>query len=119
MLKRHATDVEVIRRHIDGYTSHGNPTYVETYETVHNVLVNNPSTSDIINKPTNMQGSKIAYTLAFPKTWNKPLKGCFVRIPRIGNDRQFKVIGDPAPVPSDHCPTEWNYTVHIEASNVG
>lgn len=86
-----------------------------------NVLVNTPTTNDFSAASNTHSvlphGVKISYKLAFPKTWNKPLKDCYLVIPRIDKNRRFRVIGDPAPVPTDHCPTEWNYNVMIGDSD--
>lgn len=52
---------------------------------------------------------RVAYTLAFPKGYDKPLRNCRVVI----NGREYRVMGDPQPC-RENCPTAWWERVEVE-----
>ncbi len=67
-------------------------------ETVDGVLVCPGATAD-----------RVAYTLAFPKGYDKPLRDCRIIIP----GREYRVMGDPQPC-RENCPTAWWMSVEVE-----
>ena len=77
-------------------------------ETVQNVLVCPGATVD---SATNARpdADRVAYTLAFPKGYDKPLRNCRVVI----GGREFAVMGDPQPC-RENCPTAWWMRVEVE-----
>lgn len=77
-------------------------------ETVQNVLVCPGATVD---SATNARpdADRVAYTLAFPKGYDKPLRNCRVVI----GGREFAVMGDPQPC-RENCPTAWWMMVEVE-----
>lgn len=85
---------------------------VETWEReeVGNVLVAPGSTSDVAGT-ARPDGTRAAFTLGFPKTFSKPLRGCRV----VVRGSVYSVIGDPQPNTSGNCPTRWWYTAEVEA----
>lgn len=93
---------------------------VETWEReeVQNVLVAPGSTSDV-EESARPDGTRAVFTLGFPKTFSKSLRGCrvVVRCPEGGNEGEhtYSVIGDPQPNTLENCPTKWWYTAEVEA----
>lgn len=99
-------DVEVVRvkaSYVDGER-------VESTEreTVQNVLVCPGATAD---SATNARpdADRVAYTLAFPNGYDKPLRNCRVVI----GGREFIVMGDPQPC-RENCPTRWWLRAEVE-----
>lgn len=82
---------------------------VETWadEEVRGVLVAAGPTRDALdgNRP---DGTAVAYTLAFPKSYAASLRGCRV----VVGGEELAVVGDPRPHPAN-CPTRWNRTVEV------
>lgn len=105
------TDVLVVRGTLSGVDGHGNEVKNEVLERVSDVLVHPVSgTKDVTDREAEQSGSEIHINLAFPKTYNKPMRGCRVVIPCLHQSREWVVVGDPHPIPHN-CPTRWNYLV--------
>lgn len=103
----------IVRTFADGEADpFGDSERVATDEQVDNVLVQVGATSDVIesNRP---DGVLVKFTLHFPKTYNKGLKGARVRV----RDEWLEVVGDPAWHTPENCPTLWNYSVEVAAIN--
>lgn len=87
-------------------------------ETVGDVLVAPGSTSDVEDS-VRPYGTRASFTLGFPKTFSKPLRGCRIVIrPVDGEDEAlhtYSVIGAPHPNTMANCPTPWWYTAEVEA----
>lgn len=85
---------------------------VETWvrEEVQNVLVAPGSTADVEDS-TRPHGTRAVFTLGFPKTFSKSLRGCRVEV----RGSTYSVIGDPQPNSAANCPTAWWYTAEVEA----
>lgn len=85
---------------------------VETWEReeVQNVLVAPGSTSDV-EESARPDGTRAVFTLGFPKTFSKSLRGCRVEV----RGTAYSVIGDPQPNSAANCPTAWWYTAEVEA----
>lgn len=78
--------------------------------TVQNVVVTPGATSDVLDS-TRPDGTRVAFTLGFPKTFTAPLRGCRVIVRGI----ECAVIGDPQPYTAENVPGAWNYTAEVEA----
>lgn len=107
-------DVFILRPQNAAKDSHGNlvPSYVK--ETVKNVLVNSPTTQEVLDSQAVTNGRVLSYSLGFPKTYTKSLYGCKVIIPFIDKQKEWYVIGDPQPI-MHNCPTKWNRKVLVSA----
>ena len=85
------------------------PIYTETPVTVHNVLVGEPATEDIIND-LQLYGRRLAYTLALPKgdahDWHN------VTVEFWG--QKFRTYGDVVQGIDDLIPLCWNKKVKVE-----
>ena len=77
---------------------------------VANVVVASGSTSDVEDS-TRPYGTRAAFTLAFPKTFDASLRGCRC----VVRGSEYAVIGDPHPNTIENCPTAWWYTAEVEA----
>lgn len=78
--------------------------------TVSNVVVTPGATSDVLDS-TRPDGTRVAFTLGFPKTFAASLRGCHVLVRGI----ECAVIGDPQPYTASNVPGPWNYTAEVEA----
>ncbi len=98
-----------VLRFIDGEPDAlGIPSSTEQVEVVQNVLVCPGVTSD---SPTSTRpyADRVAYTLAFPRDYDKSLRNCRVVI----HGREYRVMGDPQPC-RENCPTAWWLRVEVE-----
>ena len=95
-----------------GTDAFGQPIYTTKDVEVKDVLVGEPTSSDVQNVLT-MYGKRIAYTLAIPKgdtnTWFK----CQVALPAPWSET-FNVIGDFTAGIEENIPLRWNKKVHLE-----
>lgn len=76
-------------------------------EQVADVLIAAGATNDAL-ETSRPDGTVVAYTLAFPKSYAASLRGALVEI----GGESFAVVGDPRPHPAN-CPTRWNRTVEV------
>lgn len=85
------------------------PLYSETAENVHNVLVGEPSTEDVVSE-LQLNGHHLAYVLALPKgdthDWDD------VRVSFFGQD--FRTYGAPTQGIDHLIPMCWNKKVKVE-----
>lgn len=89
-------EVEVIRPTQASTDPFGAPVAGEPQaETVANVLVDSPSTSDI-ESTMRQFGASCDLTLHFPKGYTQGLRGCKVALPAPWS-AEFEVMGDPMP----------------------
>lgn len=95
-----------------GTDDFGNPTYRTIDVSVDDVLVGEPSTSDIENALT-LYGKRIAYTLAIPKGDTNVWAKSEVVLPAPWN-ATFNVIGDVTEGIEENIPLRWNRKVHLE-----
>ena len=90
----------------------GQPTFSTKEVSVKDVLVGEPSSSDIETVLTKY-GKRVAYTLGLPKgdenTWYKAQ----VKLPAPWS-ATFNVIGDFTAGIEENVPTRWNKKVHLE-----
>ena len=77
--------------------------------TVQNVIVTPGATSDVLDS-TRPDGTRVAFTLGFPKSFTAPLRGCRVTVRGI----ECAVVGDPQPYTAGNVPGVWNYTAEVE-----
>lgn len=77
---------------------------------VGNVLVMPGATSDVTDS-TRLHGTRVAFSLGFPKSFAASLRGCRV----VVRGSTYSVMGDPQPATSDNVPGPWNRTVDVEA----
>ena len=94
---------------VDGF---GQPTYSTTDVEVSDVLVGEPSTSDIENALT-MYGKRVVYTLAIPKGDTNDWYKAEVALPAPWS-ATFNVIGDATMGIEENIPLRWNKKVHLE-----
>lgn len=78
--------------------------------TVANVVVTPGATSDVLDS-TRPDGTRVALTLGFPKTFTASLRGCRVSV----RGKKYAVIGDPQPLTAENVPGSLNRTVEVEA----
>lgn len=78
--------------------------------TVQNVLVMPGATSDVTDS-TRLHGTRVVYSLGFPKSFTASLRRCRV----VVRGREYAVIGDPQPATASNLPNPWNRTAEVEA----
>ena len=107
--------VVILRPTEDGVDRFGNPVKSEpTRQTVDNVLVSPGSTSDM--EAARPDGTVVAYTLHFPKTYTGSLRNCLVELPPPWAG-VYRVIGDPREYIDANTPTKWHMPVEVEAAH--
>ena len=77
-------------------------------ETVGGVLVCPGATADSAAN-ARPDADRVAYTLAFPKGYDKPLRNCRIVI----HGREYRVMGDPQPC-RENCPTRFWMQAEVE-----
>lgn len=90
--------------------SFGMPVYTESWLTIDNVLVCEPSSSDIENALTEY-GARIKYTICLPKGDDNDWHDTEVILPNRG---VFHTVGDVIEYTEDNLPLDWNRKVHLE-----
>lgn len=83
-------------------------------ETVDDVLVVPGATEDM--EASRPEGVTVAFTLHFPKGYDRPLEGCSVELPAPW-EGTYRVVGDPRPYMDDNTPTRWHMPVMVEQSH--
>ncbi|MCC2031827.1 hypothetical protein [Microbacterium allomyrinae] len=104
--------VVVRRRTQTGTNRHNQPIYDWQPEDVDNVLVAPGPRADL-GEDRRPDGTTIAWTLYFPKTFTGSLRGAQIS---VRGEPPAPVIGDPKPYPDD-TPTEWNMPVELERTD--
>ena len=97
----------------DGTDVFNQPIYKDTPVTVTDVLIGEPSSTDIENNLT-IYGVKTAYTLAIPKGDTNVWEGGKVILPAPFGGT-YKVIGKAVGGIEVNIPLRWNKKVHLEA----
>lgn len=90
----------------DGF---GAPIYSEAPEVVHNVLIGEPATEDIVND-LQLYGKRLAYTLALPKGDNRDWDN--VTLEFFG--QRFRTYGGVTEGIEAMIPGRWNRKVKVE-----
>lgn len=78
-----------------------------TDEVVRNVLVCEPTTADLAERP---EGDSVSLTLHFPKTYTASLRGCRVTL----RGRTYEVLGDPVALTEANTPGKWNRAAAVK-----
>ncbi|KFI50572.1 hypothetical protein [Bifidobacterium callitrichos] len=102
--------ITVIRRVQSGVDEGNNPVYEEQRETVPNVLVDSPDSTDAgdSNRP---DGMRVDAVFRFPRDYTgDPLDGCRI-ILRGDEAHPYHVVGHPLPLDGGMQPTKWNMSV--------
>lgn len=93
---------------VAGEDAYGQPVKEWADEEVADVLVCEPSTSDLgsglqsdLGRP---EGDSVSLTLHFPKTYTASLRGCRVTL----RGRTYEVLGDPVALTGANVPGAWD-----------
>ena len=103
-----AGETVTVRTPTVGYDEHMEEVPSWSARAVQNVVVTPGATSDVTDA-TRPAGTRVAFTLGFPKTFTDPLRGCHVLVRGI----ECAVIGDPQPYTAENVPGAWNYTAEV------
>lgn len=102
-------DITLYAKKQTGVDAFGAPVWEETPETVHNVLVGQPSAEDVVNE-LQLYGKHIAYTLALPKgdahSWDNATVEFF--------GERFRTYGGVTQGIDELVPLCWNKKVKVE-----
>lgn len=101
-----AGEAVTVRTPTVGYDEHMEEVTTWDEATVQNVVVTPGATSDVLDS-TRPDGTRVDYTLGFPKTFTESLRGCRVVVRGV----ECAVVGDPQPYTADNVPGGHNYTV--------
>ncbi len=104
-----AGEAVTVRTPSVGYDEHMEEVVTWDEAVVQNVVVTPGATSDVTDS-TRPAGTRVAFTLGFPKSYASPLRGCHVLVRGI----ECAVVGDPQPYTADNVPGAWNYTAEVE-----
>ena len=104
-----AGETVTVRTPTVGYDEHMEEVVTWDEATVENVVVTPGATSDVLDS-TRPDGTRVAFTLGFPKSFTAPLRGCRVLVRGV----ECAVIGDPQPYTPRNVPGAWNYTAEVE-----
>lgn len=111
-----AGEAVTVRTPTVGYDEHMEEVVTWDETTVANVVVTPGATSDVLDS-TRPDGTRVAFTLGFPKTFSAPLRGCRVVVRPVEGDPEsehtYAVIGDPQPYTAENVPGAWNYTCEV------
>ena len=91
------------------YDEHMEETVTWYEAIVPNVVVTPGATSDVLES-SRPDGTRVAFTLGFPKGFTAPLRGCRVIVRGV----ECAVIGDPRPYTAANVPGSHNYTAEVE-----
>ena len=103
-----AGETVTVRTPTIGYDEHMEEVVTWQEATVQNVVVTPGAASDVLDS-TRPDGTRVAFTLGFPKSFTAPLRGCRVLVRGI----ECAVIGDPQPYAAESTPGPWNYTAEV------
>lgn len=103
-----AGETVTVRTPTIGYDEHMEEVPSWSARPVENVVVTPGATSDVLDS-TRPDGTRVAFTLGFPKAFAAPLRGCRVIVRGI----ECAVIGDPQPYTPESVPGAWNYTAEV------
>lgn len=103
--------VQVVRRVETGRDRFNAPVWDDEVETVTDVLVA-PGPRTDVDASTRPDGVRVQWSLHFPKSYTKPLRGCRVA---VRGGEPMPVIGDPAPYTMENTPGRWHMPVELGA----
>lgn len=104
--------VELLVKTQTGTDAFNHPIYSESWVTVDNVLVGEPST-DEITSTLSLYGKTVHYTLAIPKGDVNEWTDTEVRLPEPFGGK-YKTIGYPTAGIEANIPLKWNKKVKLE-----
>ena len=104
-----AGETVTVRTPTIGYDEHMEVVESWSARPVENVIVTPGATSDVLDS-TRPDGTRVDFTLGFPKTFTASLRGCRCVVRGI----ECAVIGDPQPYTAENVPGAWNYTAEVE-----
>lgn len=102
--------VQLIVREQTGVDRLNRPIYEKRAETVDNVLIGTPDTSDVTAE-LNLSGKRISYILAIPKGDTHNWENADV----VFWGRRYRTIGAPTQGIDDLIPLSWNKKVRVES----
>lgn len=105
-----AGEAVTVRTPTVAYDEHMEETAAWSDASVQNVLVMPGVTSDVTDS-TRLHGTRVVYSLGFPKAFVESLRGCHV----VVRGSEYAVIGDPKPATAANLPGPWNRTAEVEA----
>lgn len=103
-----AGEAVTVRTPTTSYDEHMEEVATWVEATVGNVVVHPGATSDVLES-TRPCGTRVAFTLGFPKSFTAPLRGCRVIVRGV----ECAVIGDPRPLAAANVPGPWNRTAEV------
>ena len=105
----HGINVILYRKQQTSEDAFGAPVFEEKPEAVHNVLIGEPTTEELVNE-LQLYGKRLAYTLALPKgdahDWHD------VTVEFFG--QRFRTYGDATEGIEEMIPLHWNKKVKVE-----
>lgn len=107
MLK--GSTVQLTVRTQTGVDAANRPIYIDTLETVENVLIGQPETDEVVNE-LNLSGKRIAYVLGIPKGDDHDWTDAFVTFFGM----KFRTIGFPMTAEQANIPLQWGSKVRVE-----
>lgn len=102
-------DITLYRKAETGKDAFGAPIYEEVPETVHNVLIGEPTAEELINE-LQLYGKRLSYTLALPKGDGHDWQDATVEF--FG--RKFRTYGSVTEGIETMIPLWWNKKVKVE-----
>ena len=115
MARIRGISVTLYKETLTGYDTFGAPVYTTTKETVHNVLVAQPSTDDITSA-ISLYGKKITFNLGIPKGDTNDWTDKVVEwTDASGNTMKVKTFGVPMMGIEANVPGQWHKIVKCEA----
>lgn len=105
----HGVDVVLHERTQTGTDCFGAPVWKETPVTVHNVLIGQPTSDDVVSE-LQLSGKRIAYVLAIPKGDTHPWEDCCVEF--FG--QKWRTFGGVVQGIESMMPLAWNKQVKVE-----
>ena len=109
--KIHGIDIQIIVKSQTGTDRFNQPVYTETAETVHNVLVGQP-TADEVTETYNLTQKKVEYVIAVPKGDAHKWENTKVILPPPFSGTFF-TVGYPTAGIEEMIPLEWNKKVKL------
>lgn len=100
--------IKLIETTQTGTDAFGMPTYSETEVEVANVIIGNPSTTDIVND-MQLYGKSLLFVLGIPKGDSHNWKDKTVII----RGERFKTYGSPLVQTNENVPGRWNTQVKV------
>lgn len=105
--------VTVHRRSRVGSNAHNQPVYEWAEESVDNVLVS-PGPREDLPEVARPDGTTVAWTLHFPKTFSGSLRGARIS---VRGEAPALVVGDPKPFTAENTPGDWNMPVEVQRTD--